>query len=143
MAQQELATISFHNGFEIPEEIQKRGSDSVYQCIGIKAYDSADGFTKLYHGRVLTANTNMWNKMQRHLKKGIYKGLFNNMFDKVVILHDPTIKPKKKKEVKNLSPQNKGKVKTMFGDGMSAEEIAAELNQPLNAVEKYINEKLK
>jgi hypothetical protein len=138
-AQQELATISFNNGFEIPEEIQKRGSDSVYICIGVKAFDSKDGFTKLYNGRILTANTNMWNKMQRHLKKGIYKGLFNGMFDKIVILHDPTIKPKATPKTKDLSPSQKKKVNALVEEGLTVEGIAEQLNLDIKRIKAYLN----
>lgn len=138
-AQQELATISFSNGFEIPTEIQERGSDKVYQFIGIKAFDSADGFSKRYEARTVSAGMRMYNKMNRHLQKGIYKGLFNGIFDKVVLLHDPTYKPKKVEKPKGLSPKQKGQVNKLVEENKSAEEIAKITGFDLAKINMHLN----
>lgn len=140
-AQQELATISFNNGFEIPTEIQEKGSDKVYMCIGVKASDSADGFTKVYTGKLLTANQNMWNKMNRLVNQGIYKSLFAGIFDKIVMLHDPNYKPAKveKPKVKGLSPKQKGQVNKLVEENKSAEEIAEITGFDLAKINMHLN----
>jgi hypothetical protein len=138
-AQAELQTINFSNGFEIPTEIQKRGSDSVYQCICIKAFDSVDGFSKLYEGKLVPASTRMWNKMQRHKQKGIYKEVFNNMFDKVVLLHDPTYKAPKQEKLKDLSPKQKGEVNKLKEEGKTLEEISTITGYDIKRIKAYLN----
>jgi hypothetical protein len=138
-AQQELATISFSNGFEIPTEIKEEGSDKAYICIGVKAADSADGFTKVYTGKLLTANQNMWNKMQRLVKQGIYKSLFAGIFDKIVMLHDPTYKPKKEEKPKGLSPKQKGQVNKLVEENKSVEEIAEITGFDLVKINMHLN----
>jgi hypothetical protein len=138
-AQQELATIRFNNGFEIPEEIQKQGSDKVYMCVGVRALDSTDGFSKIYKGKLLTANQNMWNRMNRLVKQGIYKSLFAGIYDKIVILHDPTIKPKATPKTKDLSPSQKKKVNTLVEEGLTVEVIAEQLNLDIKRIKAYLN----
>jgi len=145
IVRKELATIShFENGFEIPEQVQATPKNNHYHLIGLRTSTGPNPRQLLYRAKHICIDINQYRKLERQKKQGILNELFGGTWQEIFVLHDPTKKAAKKKpEVKNLSPQNKGKVKTMFGDGMSAEDIAAELNQPLNAVEKYINEKLK
>jgi hypothetical protein len=137
-AQAELQTVNFNNGFEIPTEIQKNGSDKVYVCVGVKAFDSPDGFTKQYRGKLLTANQNMWNKMQRLVKQGIYKSVFAGIFDKVVLLHDPSFKAPKE-EIKDLSPKQKKYVNDLVEDGKDIGTISTELNLDIKRIKAYLN----
>jgi hypothetical protein len=142
-AQQELATISFNNGFEIPEEINEKEAKYYYACIGVKAKDSKDGFTKLYEGALLWANVNKWMKMKRQIKEGVFKREFGNMYDKIVILHDPTIKPKATPKAtpktKDLSPTQKKKVNALVEEGLTVEGIAEQLNLDIKRIKAYLN----
>jgi hypothetical protein len=135
-AAQELQTIQFSNGFEIPTEINEKEAKLGFFCIGVKAKDSNDGFSKVYNGHLLTAGFNRWNKMKRQIKQGVFKIEFADMFDKIIILHDPTIAPKKE-EPKGLSPKQKGKVKELLSEGKELNDIAKDLKVDLVRVEAY------
>jgi hypothetical protein len=138
-AQQELATINFSNGFEIPEEVKEKDSKLGYICIGVKAKDSADGFSKNYNGHLLTAGLNRWNKMKRQIKQGVFKQEFADMFDKIVLLHDPTLKPAKvEKKVKALSPKHKKAVNELVEEGKGVEEIATILEIEAERIKAYL-----
>ncbi len=144
LAQQELATIShFENGFEIPKEIDAQASNNHYWIIGVRSSDTADGFSKVYRAKCVCVSINQYNKMQRQIKQGLIKGLFGSTWQKTFILHNPTIKPKKVDKPKGLSPNVKGKIKKLFAEDMSAEDIAAELGSDLALTKAYIEEKLK
>ena len=138
-AQQELATISFSNGFEIPAEIKEEGSDKHYVFIGVKARDTADGFSKVYAGKKLVASINQYNKMRRMVDKGQYKTAFAGIFDKLVMLHDPTVKPKKEEKPKGLSPKQKGEVNKLAKEEKTAEEIAEITGFDLAKIEMHLN----
>lgn len=145
LVRKELATIShFENGFVIPEEVQNTPKNNHYHLIGLRTSKGKTARQLLHRAKHLCISINQYNKLQRQKAKGLVSELFGGTWQEVFILHDPTKKPaKEKEEVKNLSPAVKGKVKALFNEGKNAEEIAAELEQPLNAVSKYINEKLK
>jgi hypothetical protein len=138
-AKAELANLTFSNGFEIPEEIQDVEAKHYYACIGIKAKDTADGFSKTYNGRLLWAGMNKWNKMKRQIQQGVFKKEFADMFDKIIILHDPTMKPKAvKPKVKALSPTHKKAVNDMVSESKTVEEIAAALDIEVERIEAYL-----
>ncbi len=138
-AVQELATIDL-GSFVIPDEIQENGSKNHYYCIGVKARDSKDGFTKLYSCKKLSCDINQWNKMGRQVKQGVFKQPFADIYDKIIILHNPTDKPKAKKEApKKLSPSIKGKIKKLVAEGKNSTDIAEELKADIGLVREYIN----
>lgn len=136
-AKAELANLTFNNGFEIPEEIKERESKIGYLCIGVKAKDSSDGFNKLYNGHLLSAGLNRWHKMKRQIKQGVFKKEFADMFDKIIMLHDPTLKPVE--EIKDLSPKQKKAVKDLVEVGMSVEDISKELGYDIKRIKAYLN----
>lgn len=135
-AVQELQTIQFSNGFEIPTEINEKEAKNYYLCVGVKAKDSNDGFSKQYIGAAMFAPRNLWNKMKRQIKQGVFKREFADAYDKIVLLHDPTIAPKKE-EVKDLAPKQKSKVKKLLGEGLELSDIAKEIEVDLKRVEAY------
>jgi hypothetical protein len=138
-AQQELATISFSNGFELPKEINEKEAKYYYACVGVRARDTADGFSKQYEGSLVWATINKWMKMKRQLKEGVFKREFGDMFDKIVIVHDPTYKPKKEEKPKGLSPKQKGQVNKLLEDNKSAEEIAEITGFDLAKINMHLN----
>ena len=144
IAQQELVTIhSYENGFEIPEKVKATPKDDHYHLIGVRSSDTADKFSKIYRAKHVCVHRNQYNKMKRQVKDGILKNVLGGTWQKVVILHDPTKPATKVEKKKGLSPNVKGKVKKLFGEGMEAEAIANELNQDVALVTAYIEEKLK
>jgi hypothetical protein len=82
--------------FEVPTEIQAKES-AYYVCVGIKAAQSTDGMSTTYSAKLLYAMPSLWQEMDREAKSGRVKGFFNGVFNKIVILHNPSIKPKKNK----------------------------------------------
>jgi DNA-binding NarL/FixJ family response regulator len=138
-AVKELGNLTFSNGFEIPEEISLKEAKSYYLCLGIKSKDTADGFSKIYTGAALYAPMNLWNKMKRQIKQGVFKREFADAYDKIIVLHDPTIKPKKQApKVKALSPKHKKAVNEMVEEGKDVEEIAATLEVEIERVKAYL-----
>jgi DNA-binding NarL/FixJ family response regulator len=138
-AEQELQTINFSNGFEIPEEIKANESKIGYICIGVKARDSSDGFSKIYNGYLLKASLNRWHKMKRQIEQGVFKKEFADMFDKIVLLHDPSIKPKKTApKPKALSPKHKKAVNELVEEGKTVEEMAAILEIEVDRIKAYL-----
>lgn len=95
LATKELANLNL-GGFEIPTEIPK-SEDAYYHVIGIKSRDSRDGMSKVHEARVIAYNYASWEKMQQQIKAKLFKNVANDQFNKVVILHNPTIKAEKSK----------------------------------------------
>ena len=138
-ATQELSNLNL-NGFVIPTDYPPEGMDKYYICVGIKSSDSVDKMSKIHKARTVSASINQWSKMQRQVKQGFVKKIFVGMYDKIVILHDPTIKEQPKKNlVKGLSPTHKSKVKELAAAGVGALEIASELEIKVERVEAYLN----
>ena len=142
-ATKELSKIDL-GSFVIPEEIQEKGSKNHYVCIGVRAKDSKDGFNKIYSCKKLSCSNLQWNKMQRQIKQGVFKTPFGDIYDRIIMLHNPTIKvaPKAKKE-KGLSPKHKKAVKEMLEAGQGQDdaglkEIAEELGVTFERVKAYI-----
>jgi hypothetical protein len=94
-ATKELSKINL-GAFEIPNEISEKQAP-YYNCIGVKAAQSKDGMSTTYSAKLLYAMPALWQEMEREAKSGRVKGMFNGVFNKIVILHNPTIKPKKNK----------------------------------------------
>jgi hypothetical protein len=76
--------------FEIPDEIQLAETES-YVCICIKSKDNQEGTAKIHSSRLCYANTDKWAQMNGEIKAKRSKGLFAGLFNKVVILHNPTL----------------------------------------------------
>ena len=138
-AQAELQTIKFNNGFEIPTEIKEEGADKHYIFIGVKARDTQDGFSKLYIGKKLVASMNQYNKMRRMIEKGLYKTAFAGIYDKAIMLHDPTFKAPKEEKVKDLSPKQKGEVNKLKEEGKTLEEISTITGYDVKRIKAYLN----
>jgi hypothetical protein len=138
-AQAELQTINFSNGFEIPTEISEKEAKHYYACIGVRAKDSSDGFSKLYQGKVLWATINKWMKMKRQIKEGVFKREFGDMFDKIILLNDPTYKASKQEKVKDLSPKQKGEVNKLKEEGKTLEEISTITGYDIKRIKAYLN----
>ncbi len=142
-ATQELSSIDLGN-FAIPEKIQEKGANNNYYCIGVRARDSKDGFSKSYFCKVRGCGINQWNKMQRQIKQGIFKQPFADVYDRIIILHNPTIKvaPKAKKE-KGLSPTQKKAVNALLEEGKGQDDaglvfVAEEVGITLTRLKAYI-----
>ncbi len=142
LARKELQTITFNNGFKIPTEIKDIEAQHYYACIGVRARDSNDGFTKIYDGAMLWASRNKWNKMKRQISQGVFKREFADVYDKIIILHNPT-KPVAKPKPKGLTTAQKTKITKLFKKDMSAEEIAETLEVELALVTAHIEKKAK
>lgn len=136
-ATQELRDMNLGD-FVIPDSFPAKGMDKYYICIGVKAKDSVDKMSKIYTAKKVTASINQWRKMERQVKVGLFKSMFGGVFGKLVMLHDPTIKPSPKKP-KVLSPTHKSKVKELVESGKGTKEIAEELNIDIKRIEAYLN----
>jgi hypothetical protein len=124
----------------VPEEVNALGINNHYVFIGVKARDTSDGFSKIYTGKLLVASMNQYNKMRRMVEKGQYKTPFAGIFDKVVLLHDPTLKPAKKEEkVKALSPKQKGEVNKLLAESKSIEEISTITGYDVKRIKAHIH----
>jgi hypothetical protein len=121
----------------MPEEIQERGSKNHYYAIGVRASDSKDGFSKVYSAKVKSCDINQWNKMGRQIKQGQFNRPFGDIYDKIIVLHNPTVKPKKDAP-KKLSPKSKGDIKKLLADGKNSTDIATALKADLGLVREYI-----
>ena len=141
-AVQELAVYNLQ-GFEPREEIQEAEKNH-YLCICVLATDSADGMYKNYEAKEVFCTEKKWLQMQDQVKTQMVSGIFNGMFNKVVILHNPNAKlaskvePKKTEATKQLSPAQKKAVKEMFEVGTGAVEIANDLQIEVERVEAFI-----
>lgn len=95
LAVKELAKFDLA-GYEIPKEIQK-AEENFYVTVCIKSKDNADGTAKIHKAITRYADINKWNQMRRQVqgKGAIFKNFFGGMFNKVVIVHDPTKKAKR------------------------------------------------
>ncbi len=144
---QESSNLNLGN-FNIPNEIPVQGAKNHYICIGVKSKDSLDGMSKVHTAKKLSCSINQWNKMLRQVKQGVFKAVFAGMYNKIIILHNPTLpmakeeKPKEKK-VKGLSPTHKGKVNALLeaGKGQDDEglkEIAKEVGVSFERVKAYV-----
>lgn len=78
----------------------KESEKNHYFCLGIKSKKTENGMGLIYSASPQFAHIAAWEKMQKQIKKTQYKGLFGDKFEMVIIFHDPTIKPVKKKEKK-------------------------------------------
>ena len=143
LAEQELATFDFENGYEIPKEIQEAEKE-YFVTVCIKSRDNADGTRKVHEGITRYAGRNHWNEMNRQVhgnKQGkgkVFKAIYGGVFNKVVILHNPDLKHAPvKKEVKGLSPTHKSEAKKMKEEGQSNEDIAEALGVELERVNAY------
>lgn len=142
-ATQELSSIDL-GSFAIPEKIQEKGANNHYYCIGVRAKDSKDGFSKLYSCKVRTCDQNQWNKMQRQIKQGVFKQPFADVYDRIIMLHNPNVKvkPKAKKE-KGLSPTQKKAVNALLEEGKGQDDaglafVAEEVGITLTRLKAYI-----
>jgi hypothetical protein len=143
---QELAAINLGQ-FKIPKEIQVKGSNNHYYCIGVRSRDSKDGFSKDYYAKVLSCDVNQWRKMAKQVKDGVFKLVFADVYDRIVLLHNPTlpmhVEEPKKKELKGLSPIQKSKVNAMMEQGQGSDDeglkaIGKELNISFDRLKAYL-----
>ena len=124
------------------------GEATGYVYIGIKTKDSQDGMSKVHGATKLYAPTDMHNRMKKDVEVSkIVKGLFNGMYNKMIILHDPTmpmhVEEPKKKELKGLSPIQKSKVNAMMEAGQGSDDeglkaIGKELNISFDRLKAYL-----
>jgi len=140
LALQELATISFENDFAVPREIDESSSKNHYHIIGVRYSDGGKGKEKIKRGKHICIPQNQYNKINRQVESKLIDQMFGGTWHKVVVLHDPTIKPKKKE--KQLSPKAKGDIKKLYNEGKDAETIATELKTDLLLTQAYITAKL-
>jgi hypothetical protein len=130
-------------GFEPRTEIQEAEKNR-YLCICVLATDSPDGMSKNYEAKETFCTEKKWMQMHDQIKTGMVSGVFNGMYNKVVILHNPNAKlaskaePKKTETTKQLSPAQKKAVKEMFEVGTGAVEIANDLQIEVERVEAFI-----
>jgi len=145
-ATQELSSLNL-GSFSIPSNISTK-EKGYYVCVGVKARQSKDGMSTLYEAKTLYAMPSLWQEMEREAKSGRVKGMFLGIFNKIVILHNPTLpmakeeKPKDKK-IKGLSPTHKSKVNAMMEEGKGQDDeglkaIAEELGITFERVKAYI-----
>jgi len=143
LAQQELPTNQLGN-FIIPTEIDAKAAKNHYWLICVKATDSADKMNKVFSYKKRVISIKQYNRIERQVNEGIFKQMFGAVFNKVVILHNPTLpfekvedKKEEKKKVKALSNIAKGKANGLKEKGLSNEEIAKELEVELERVDGH------
>lgn len=144
-AVQELPTDSLGT-YVIPTEIDAKAAENHYWLVCVKATDSKDKMSKIFSYKTRVIHINQWNKITRQVSKGIFKQPFGDIFNKVVVLHNPTLAPaplkKEEPKKKGLSPTIKSKIKALHLEGKEAETIATELEKDLELVSAYIADKL-
>jgi len=144
LAQQELATINrFDNGFVIPEEVKSCPKNNHYYLIGVRRKKSKSLTDQSFTGKLVCISINQYRKMQRQHNAGNYKNqnfsLLGGIWQMAVILHDPTIKPKKTApKVKALSPKHKKAVNEMVEEGKTVEEMANALEIEVERIKAYL-----
>jgi len=146
-ATQELSSLNL-GSFSIPDSFPVDGMKNHYICIGVKAKQSADKMSTIHTAKRLSADINQWRKMERQVKQGVFKSMFAGMYNKIVILHNPTLpmakeEKLKEKKVKGLSPTHKSKVNAMMEEGKGQDDeglkaIAEELNISFERVKAYV-----
>lgn len=141
-AVKELATFNLQ-GYEPRQEIQE-AEKGHYLCACIMSRDNADGTAKIHEVKEVFANQKKWFQMEEQVKHKIVKGMFNGMFNRVVILHNPTLKeapktekPKPETTTKSLSPAQKKAVKEMLEQGAGVQEIAHDLQIEVERIEAF------
>jgi hypothetical protein len=139
-AEKELSNVELGE-FEIPTQIQEQGSKNHYHCICVRAKKGGDKFTQNNFLKVRVVDINQWNKMQRQIKSKHFDLEFGDIFDKVVILHNPTL-PLAKEKPKDLSPKQKGQVNKMLEENPEADAktIAEAIGVEVERVQAYINQ---
>lgn len=125
--------------YEMPQEIDAKAAKNHYWLVCIKATDAKNGMDKIYSFKTRVIPMNQFNKMQRQVDKGIFKQLFGDIFNKVIVLHNPTLKaaPIEKPTVKDLAPKHKAEAKKLKEEGQSNEDIAEALGIELERVQAY------
>ena len=115
------------------------GEAEGYVFVGVKSSDNQSGTAKVHKAKLLYATLGKHQEMVK--MKHVFNGLFNGMFNKLVILHNPTLPlaAEEKPKVKGLSPTHKSKVKELAAAGVGALEIASELEIKVERVEAYLN----
>ena len=132
----ELSSLDL-GGFKIPKEIQEK-EKGYYVCVCVKSRENANKLGHTFSAKLCYAMPSLWQEMNREKESGRVKDVFMGMFEKVVILHNPSIKEKPNK----LNTTTKGKVKKMHEDGIPSEEIAKVLEVDINLVKEHINKLL-
>ena len=118
------------------------GEAGGYVFIGIKSSDNQSGTAKIHKGKMLYAPISKYEYMKKHTI--VFGGLFNGMFNQLVLLHDPTIPVvEPKKEVKDLSPKQKKAVNDLMEEGKGQDdeglkEIAEQVGVSFERVKAYI-----
>jgi hypothetical protein len=128
------------DSFEVPEKIQEQGSKNHYHCIGVRSSDTKDSFDKVYSCKVLVCGINQWRKMQRQIKAKVFAIPFGDVYNRIIILHNPTLAPAK---VKELSDKQKTKVDGLMEEGKGIDDeglrlIAKEVGASFERVNAYI-----
>lgn len=112
-ATQELSNIKL-GGYKIPKKILLKEKD-YYVCVCVRSTENADRMSHTHVAQTRFVNINEWNRMERELnkEKPMFKMMFNDLFSKVVVLHNPNLVVEDSpndEDVKPLSNIHKGKV---------------------------------
>ena len=140
-AVQELSNLDL-GSFVIPKEgnaHEVEGREAHYHYVCIKSHDNRDKTAKIHTAVLQLLSISDYHKQTKQIKDGTFKSFFAGLYNKIVMLHDPTMKPKAetKEETKGLSPTQKSKVKTMLGEGHTTKDISLELDIELERIEAY------
>ena len=129
---------------EVPSTINS-GEASGYVYIVVKSKDNLDGTAKMHDTKMIYAPIDKHKAMVLEIPR--YRGLWNGMFNKVVILHDPTlpnvVEEPEEKDVKDLSPSQKSKVNAAMAEGKGQDDeglkaIGKEFNISFDRLKAYI-----
>ena len=144
-ATQELSKYDLQ-GFEVPKTISEK-EKPYYVCVGVKSMTNANGMGMTYTAKTLYAMPSMWQEMEREVKSGRVKGMFNGVFNLIVILNNPTLpevaESAPEKKIKGLSPSQKSLVNAMREEGKGENDeglknIAKEVGVSFERVKAYI-----
>ena len=144
-AQTELKGLDLQ-GFTIPAKIQN-AEGLYYVCIGVKETKRVNALGSNYSAKLLYAMPSLWQEMEREAKSGRVPDLFNGVFNKIVILNNPTLaavkESKPEPKVKDLSPKQKKAVNELMESGLGEDEaglkeVAKEVNISLDRLKAYI-----
>jgi len=93
-AMQELKGLDL-GAFEVPKEINTYEAHC-YHCVCIKSKMAKDGLSVHIMPSLKIEGVSTWEVMQRQIKEGTFKALFAGQYNKVVVLHNPTLKAEPK-----------------------------------------------
>lgn len=126
-------------GYKLPTEI-KEAEKNDYVLVCIRSSDSKNNMSKVHNAITRYITQTHWNKMQRDLNKKdpTFSMVLNDLFNLVVVMHNPTLKEKKKEKVIEITEEQKVAIGKLLEEGKSIRPIAQELGIKEKHLKPYL-----